>query len=447
MRISILIALMMMVILACEPLPVPSPSPSVSPSSTPQAVINTQVGLGGWLLVNGQPVVLTTLSKFYAWDFHQRVGRTAEELWDQVKSAGFIAIQGNWFSDQDGSNPREQFLWDRYRLYFVSSATQDFGRSLDSWRPGLNSPEGRSIIANIVNFHKGKPYLLYWLVVNEYNPSAMPVSDYRLVHEYVRTLDFDRLTGDLYVLAGSSSDREALYRIGGVILPEISIDQSANADHPFTRLLNELLFQERLWQNGVRFIRGISTTPIGEFIPMGTRPCGDHRPYAYPYEELERWYLTQLALNARAFDVLWGPSQYESTCDLSKTGWGSWTKIMEVWNWQLSWIHHLTTKFRPLILSPTSFSRILDATPALQEPSSITNWVYRGIYAAQKQVNGTTYLIVINTQSEDLQNVAVPISGSFAVDLLTQERLSITSNSLRWPSFPALKARIFVIEP
>ncbi|MDR7400510.1 MAG: hypothetical protein QN213_13080 [Armatimonadota bacterium] len=396
--------------------------------------------------MNGQPVVAAMLSKFYAWDFHQKVGLSADQMWRQVQSAGYLGVQGNWFSNPDGSSPREQFLWDQYRLFFYGPATQDIGRSKDAWAPGLNSSQGRAIIADIVNFHKRKPYLLFWLVVNEYNPDALPISQYRPVHDYVRSLDPARLTGDIYVLAGSTSTREQIYQIGGVMLPEISVDQSGNADHPFARLLGELLLQERVWQQGIRFIRGVSTTPIGEFIPMGVHPCGDHRPYPYPYVELERWYLTQVALNARAFEVLWGPSQTEGGCSPSQTAWGSWARVMEVWTWQTTLVRHLTTTLRSVILSPSSFSRIVGATPPFEEPSQFNGFVYRGIYAAQKQA-GATYLAVVNTQSNDLQNVTVPVSGSAAVDLLTGERFPVSSGQLRWSTFPALKARILRVEP
>lgn len=403
--------------------------------------------MGGWLEVNGQPVVAAMLSKFYAWDFHTKVGLTADQMWRQVKDAGYLAVQGNWFSNPDGSNPREQFLWDQYRLYFYGPATQDLGRSKDAWAAGLNSAQGRAVIADIVNFHKRKPYLLFWLVVNEYNPEAMPMSQYRPVHDYIRSLDPGRLTGDIYVIAGSSSLREPIYQIGGVMLPEISIDSSNNADNPFTRLVGELLLQERMWQQGYRFVRGVSTTPLSEFIPMGVHRCGDHRPYPYPYVELERWYLTQVALNARAFEVLWGPSQTEGGCDPSQTAWGSWAKVMEVWGWQLSLVRHLTTTLRPVILSPSLFTRIPDATPPLQEPSYLTNFVYRGVYAAQKEVGGMRYLVVINTESRDLSQVTVPVSGSAAVDLLSGERFAVTGGRLQWPTFPALKARVLRVEP
>lgn len=223
----------------------------------------------------------------------------------------------------------------------------------------------------------------------------MPISQYRPVHDYIRSLDPGRLTGDIYVLARSTSVREAIYQIGGVLLPEISVDQSGNADHPFTRWLGELLLQEPVWQQGIRFIRGVSTTPIGEFIPMGVHRCGDHRPYPYPYVELERWYLAQVALNARAFEVLWGPSQTEGGCDPSQIPWGSWAKVMEIWTWQTTLVRHLTTTLRAIILSPSSFSRIAGATPPFEEPSYLNGWVYRGVYAAQKQAGGVTYLAVI----------------------------------------------------
>lgn len=387
------------------------------------------------------------LSKFYAWDFHQKVGLTADQMWRQVQSSGYFAVQGNWFSNPDGSNPREQFLWDQYRLYFYGSATQDIGRSKDAWAAGLNTSQGRAVIADIVSFHKRKPYLLFWLIVNEYNPDAMPISQYRPVHNYVRSLDPARLAGDIYVLAGSTSVREAIYQIGGVMLPEISVDQSSSPDHPFSRLLGELLLQDRLWQQGYRFVRGVSTTPIGEFIPMGVHRCGDHRASPYPYVELERWFLTQVALNGRAFEVLWGPSQTEAGCDPSQTPWGSWARVMEVWSWQNTLIRHLTTTLRPIILSASTFSRIASATPAFEEPSYLNGFVYRGLYAAQKQVAGTTYLAVINTQSQDLPNATVPLSGSAAVDLLTGERFAVSAGQLRWSTFPALKARILRVEP
>ncbi|GBD29320.1 hypothetical protein HRbin32_00408 [bacterium HR32] len=397
--------------------------------------------------MNGQPVVAAMLSKFYAWDFHQKVGLSADQMWRQVQSAGYLGVQGNWFSNPDGSSPREQFLWDQYRLFFYGPATQDIGRSKDAWSAGLNTSQGRALIADIVNFHKRKPYLLFWLVVNEYNPDAMPVTQYRPVHDYIRSLDPSRLTGDIYVLAGSEATRSSLYQIGGMILPEISIDQSSIPEHPFGRLLGELLLQERLWQQGYRFVRGVSTTPIGEFIPMGVHPCGDHRASPYPYVELERWYLTQVALNARAFEVLWGPSQTEGGCSPSQTPWGSWSRVMEVWNWQLTLVRHLTSTLRPVILSPTSFARIQNAAPAFEEPSQSNGFVYRGVYAAQKQVSGTTYVVVVNTQSQDLQNVVVPVSGSAAVDVLSGERFSISAGQLRWSAFPALKARILTVAP
>lgn len=35
------------------------------------------------------------LSKFYAWDFHQKAGLSADHMWRQVQSAGYLGVQGN----------------------------------------------------------------------------------------------------------------------------------------------------------------------------------------------------------------------------------------------------------------------------------------------------------------------------------------------------------------
>lgn len=419
-------------------------SPADADFAPPQPVRHTRVGNWGWLEINDQPVIATLLSKFYAWDFHEKVGLTEDQLWSQVRDAGFLAIQGNWFYEPDGT-PNEKKYWDRYGLLFYGSATQDLGRSLDSWTPGKNSPEGRRIIADIVNYHKAKPWLLFWLVANEYNIEAEPFSDYQSVHSYVRTLDPSRLTGDIYVRAGPWNGREVLYGLHGVLLPEISIDSSINADLPFTVLLGELELQERAWANGKRFVRGVSTTPISEFAPGGVHPCGDHRPQPYPRQEFDRWMLSQVIFNARAFEILWGPSQTERGCDPSQTPWGSWAKVMEVWGWTLDFSRAVNTTLRPVILSAGEFRRIPEATPVFRTPSLETNWVYKGIYAARKDVGGVTYIGVINTQTEDLANVVVPVTATatFACDLLTRRTEPVASGALRFSAFPGLTARIY----
>jgi hypothetical protein len=409
----------------------------------PQPLRHTRVGTWGWLEVNGQPVVATLLSKFYAWNFHAKVGLTEDQMWREVRDAGFLAVQGNWWYQRDGT-PAEKRIWDQYGLYFYGSATQDLGRNLDSWRVGKNSPEGRRIIADIVNFHRSKPWLLFWLIANEYNIAVESFSDYQAVHQYVWTLDPGRLTGDIYVLAGPWAGREVLYGLNGVLLPEISIDGSINADIPFSYLLGELQLQERAWANGKRFVRGVSTTPLSEFTPGGVHPCGDHRAQPYPRQELERWMLAQVIFNARAFEILWGPSQTEG-CDPSQTGWGSWSKVMEVWRWTLDIVRALNTVLRPVILGAENFRQISSALPAYQRPSQFNNFLYRGIYAAQKQLGQTTYVGIVNVQTEDLTNVVVPVSSSApsACDLLTRRVEPITTGALRFSTFPGLTARIY----
>lgn len=390
--------------------------------------------------INGQAVVAVLGQKLYGWNTWFPGANEVRAR--QMKDAGFLAIGGNWFCSSGG--PDEQYWWDRYGFYFGGASTVDPCRGIDAERIPWNTSDWQTKVANIVNYHKGKPWLLKWEVAKEWNSTALSPDAYATAVNLVKNLDPSRITGDIYVPAGTGTPWQRAYELGGMPMFEWSIDSKIGADYAFSHLLNELRLAEQKWAQGRRFIRAVSTTPIGEIFYMSeSNPCGDHRTAAYPKEELVRAFLTQVILNARAFEILWGPSQVQLPCTPDHTPYGQ-QGLEERWQWTMEIMKLMTTTLKPIILGSGAFTQISGAIPALQSPSQATNWAYKGLYTAQKQVSGKTYVGAVNTQSNAI-SVVIPVSGNIAFDILENRYVPITDGAIR-ETVPGLTARLYRID-
>lgn len=400
-----------------------------APAPPPLAAgpVRSRIGSDGWLEINGQPILMVNGHKIFGW-----IGRD-ETKYLAMKHAGFTSFEGNWFND--GADA--QWIYDNWGLYFWAPATQDLGRSQDAlFGPGINTPAGRAIIAVIVNRYKHKPYLIAWKVVNEYNASGMPIREWQQAKNFILTLDTDHLLGDVYVLTHPENPFQA-HDAMDIPFTELALGWGS-PEQALGYLLGSLRAQEEKWQAGHRFVRGVSTTPIPEFLPGVT----NHRVWDRP--ELYRFFLAQVIFNVRAFEILWGPNQVGAGRTPEMHGWpGGWADIDNRWGWTLDVTTALTTTLRPVIMSPGLFVRISSASPAFEIPSQFNNFLYSGLYAAQKIVEGVTYIGAVNTESRSL-SVVIPASGATAVNVITGAQVPITNGAIR-ETIPGLTARIYRI--
>lgn len=378
-------------------------APAGTKTSTSNAV-SVSVDAEGNLVVNGAPFLLIQgTNTDYGWWYAAGYSRAqADAKMAQMVQNGFNtnftawATMDNFWPGGDATLYQDVLMWNLHGLY------QHGGAALDDRTEGVpadygiwNNPE----IVRIMNRFKSRPNLLLWWIDGEYNHSDTSATRYCTGATTVRELDSTRLWGDVAVNSMSAAEWE---QILGRCMPVAWLEGViARAGHgtgeAFINLHDGLIALNQAWNDGYRFVLGVSTTPIEELDPSAvgdTRSCTDHyHAMRIPTAaEIHRYYMYQVANNVRAFDMLWAPNQRCSTLPqgdhLSPAYVAAWNNTMK----EMSRIKSLA----PVILAPGRWQPLGTAPSFAPYAPSPTNNDFKGIYAAKKTFAGKTYVVACN---------------------------------------------------
>jgi|FaiFalFF_MnMetaG_3_1042247.scaffolds.fasta_scaffold00110_30 hypothetical protein len=425
---------------APTPTPSPTPTPTPVPSSPPPGpVSSTSVGADGTLLVNGRPFLLIAGQKLdYGWWAAAGYTRAqADAKLSQLRSWGFNAMNnGNWLSLPSwGIQAQDQELWNRYGFYWVGSATIDLTRNLDVSFSHCTT-QGLATLRDIVRTYRTRPNLLAWQIIPEMG-AGTDLSCYRVARDAVRGEDPARIVANLMVF-----DDGILRTLGLIDFPFPEMPLFGTPAVGIQNLHGLLAGLRSALRSGQRFVFGISTTPLAELIP----PWYTSRIPSY--EELRRYFLLQVGMGVRAFEVLWGPNQRDGSRYPNNGDAGMPSGYLSVWNWTGQVIAEVRS-LEPVILAPGGWEEI-PTTPAFRIPPIVNNVLdYVGIYATKKSVGGRIYVVAVSFEETSsvvgaVLDVGVPIGS---VRVLGSAASPTVSGSQIVDNFPPMGARVYEVTP
>ena len=383
----------------------------------PATTVDTTAGR---LLVGGTATLLVSLDKWWGWDGSGGWLRSSDvpAKHTEAANAGFNAIaQCNWL----GSPVTADDAFSTYGFYSWLAAAQQV------------VVDGRNF-ADIVPTYKAKAYLLGWQPTHEFNIQYRTQAQWEVDKATIDGYDATpHVTGDLFVMlvgAPYRTDANNEYRFMQAPLPECSISEFSKNSR-IARIYDELLLQQRMWDEGFRFIRQISLTVVSEYASY----IGSCVPGIPTRAEIFRAFVLSAAMNCRGFDVLWGANQNinctaQNVEDQRASVNTAWTDTKDA----VTFITGATVK--AVILDSGTFAKITGATPSIQHPSD-----YTGVYAATKTVGGTTYIAAVNL-SDAAINAIIPTSAATATDLIENAAATVSSGAIR-DTIPANTARFY----
>ena len=369
-------------------------SPGHGAASSPP-IQSVSMDADGNLVVNGRPFLLIAGQKVdYAWwDAAGYTRGQADLKLGQLRAAGVNSIDlGNWF----GAPYQDQALWNQFGFYWIGSAVLD-GQGHNAQGDWTAARQ----ITAIVNEFKARPNLLRWYVATELNPEVADQkgwrSSYAAAVAAIRAADpAHPVVGDLTVFAGATTEWLTPSLNQAPLIEEALGYPSTGIT--IQHLLDALLAMNAAWQRGQRFVAGVSATPIPELDrPLRPDFSGPSRA------ELRRFFLWPVALNVKAFEVLWGANQRGYRGGRS----GDSTlppAALRVWKDTLDTLSEVKS-LESVILAPGRFVP-LTAAPAFRI-GGVDNNVrpLYGIYAAKKVIGRDVYVIAVNA------NEAGPAAG------------------------------------
>lgn len=372
------------------------PGPPNSAAGGPPSIQSVRMDSDGNFIVNGRPFLLIAGQKVdYAWwDAAGYTRGQADLKLGQLRAAGVNTIDlGNWF----GAPYQDQALWNQFGFYWIGSAVLD-GQGHNAQG---NWADGRTITA-IVNEFKSRPNLLRWYVATELNPEVADQkggwrSGYAAAVEAIRAADpAHPVVGDLTVFAGATTEWLTPSLNQAPLIEEVLGYPSTGIT--IQHLLDALLAMNTAWQRGQRFVAGMSATPIPELDrPLPPNFSGPSRA------ELRRFFLWPVALNVKAFEVLWGANQrgYRGGRNGDST---LPPAALRVWKDTLDTLSEVKS-LESVILAPGRFVPL--TTAPVFRIGGVDNNVrpLYGIYAAKKIVGHDVYVIAVNA------NEAGPAAG------------------------------------
>lgn len=364
-------------------------------SGAAQPIRSVGVDADGNFVVNGRPFLLIAGQKVdYAWwDAAGYTRGQADLKLGQLRAAGVNTIDlGNWF----GAPYQDQALWNQFGFYWIGSAVLD-GQGHNAQGDWTAARQ----ITAIVNEFKARPNLLRWYVATELNPEVADQkgwrSSYAAAVTTIRAADpAHPVVGDLTVFAGAATEWLTPSLNQAPLIEEALGYPSTGIT--IQHLLDALLAMNTAWQRGQRFVAGISATPIPELDrPLPPDFSGPSR------SELRRFFLWPVALNVKAFEVLWGANQRGYRGGRS----GDSTlppAALRVWKDTLDTLSEVKS-LESVILAPGRFVPLATA-PAFRI-GGVDNNVrpLYGIYAAKKVVGRDVYVVAVNA------NEAGPAAG------------------------------------
>jgi len=383
-------------------------------------VQQTQVGEFGELRVNGQPVVIASLNKFAGWvglgwlqsqdDYEQRLR--------EAKDAGFNTL---WVRE-----PPPNF-WSTWSMWVTANA-YDLQGNREVFNPDR--------IAQIAR----DPALLLWFLHSEFHGKQSNYSQWIKDRNRIKIIDPNHIAGDLVMFqAGYPSESVNPYVVMDYPMPEFTISEFTPYTH-ILHIINESKYADRIRNLGARFVKAASVTIVSEFATY----INGGRPRVPSREEIFRAFLLLVALNYRAFDVLWGANQVIYSNDRERQQLFQNLEQMRpvidrAWVDTLEVFRLLTGPLWEVITNPEPFRQIIDATPTFRLKFDR----YTGVYAARKLVGDITFIIAVNLEEKPIL-VSIPVPGTTATDLITKHNLFLKDGRIS-VILPACAARVYAV--
>ncbi len=363
---------------------------------TPMAAVSSvSVDANGNLVVNGQPflVIQATNMDYMGWAGAGYTEAQADAKLKQMTQNGYNTLYGNWgtmggfwSSTANDTLYQDVAAWQRHGLYWHGSGTLDDlgdGNAVRYWLPDDDAD-----FVKIVNRFKDRPNLLLWWISGEYgdNPTGAEGTEqiYCQGAPKMRAMDPRRLLGE-HVDDMST----AAWIDVAKCLPVIWVEETMGYQSGETlgHMYDALSALNEAWDKGARFVLGYSTTPISE-IDAPADVAAARLPSA---PELHRYFMYQVARNARAFDVLWGANQRG---DGVPRGDNLPQSFLNVWNWTGGEINKIKA-LGSVIVAPGRWQPV-PTNPRFVVGVGITNNSMDGVFAAKKTFGGLTYVIACN---------------------------------------------------
>ena len=433
--------------------PVPGAVVTAS-SSSPQAVASVGMDSDGNLLLNGAPFVPISGQKtdLFWWGAAGYTDAQAAAKLSAMQAAGVNTINdGNW--GLSNGIYQDTRLWTDHGMYWQGSATLD-----DQGHNAQGNWLDSATITTIVNRFKGNPNLLRWYIAAELNPqfastSPTDLAGYRSAVAAIRAADPSRsVVGDLTVFdSGFNSFLTADANAAPLVEEVIGNYQSTGIC--IQHIMDAIFAMRDAWNAGQRFVAGISLTPVPELDqPLTSAYTGP------TLAEIVRGFFWPVALNVKAFEVLWGANQRNYAG--GNNGDGALTpNALQVWSDTMTALS-MVSQFAPVISAPGRFGPPLTTSNTFNIAGSVNNvrGIY-GVYAAAKQVGSTTYVVAVNVQESDpslgvprgyddqpLSNVTIDVGVPInTITRMFEGGSPSFSGSVLTDNFPAMGVHVYVV--
>ena len=375
----------------------PSTSTSASAPTTPPAVQSVSMDADGNLLVNGQPFLWISGQKTDYWWWTAAgytLDQTTAKLGAMASNGVNVMNDGNW--GLFNGTYQDTLLWQNFGIYWAGSAVLD-----DQGHNAQGNWADTGTITTIVNEFKSRPNLLRWYVATELNPEAAttyPTNQpaYGTAVSTIGTADpAHPVAGDLTVF-DTGFNTWIMPSLNAAPIVEETVGYPTTGI-TIQHIMDAIFSMRDAWNAGQRFVAGISITPIPEL----NQPL----PSTYPATsvvEMVRAFFWPIALNVKAFEVLWGANQRTYTG--ANTGDSALPPgAQQTWSNTLTALS-MVRAMQPVIVAPGRFAPV-PTTPAFTIPTSFCNNVrsISGIYAAAKQVGTTLYVVAVNVNEAGCQ--------------------------------------------
>ena len=370
---------------------------STSAPTTPPAVQSVSMDADGNLLVNGQPFLWISGQKTDYWWWTAAgytLDQTTAKLGAMASNGVNVMNDGNW--GLFNGTYQDTLLWQNFGIYWAGSAVLD-----DQGHNAQGNWADTGTITTIVNEFKSRPNLLRWYVATELNPEAAttyPTNQpaYGTAVSAIGTADpAHPVAGDLTVF-DTGFNTWIMPSLNAAPIVEETVGYPTTGI-TIQHIMDAIFSMRDAWNAGQRFVAGISITPIPEL----NQPL----PSTYPATsvvEMVRAFFWPIALNVKAFEVLWGANQRTYTG--ANTGDSALPPgAQQTWSNTLTALS-MVRAMQPVIVAPGRFAPV-PTTPAFTIPTSFCNNVrsISGIYAAAKQVGTTLYVVAVNVNEAGCQ--------------------------------------------
>lgn len=436
---------------------------TAQPASAP--VGSVSLDSDGNLVLNGKPFLLIqgTNMDYQGWGMGGYTTAQADAKLAQMVRWGFNTLFGNWntIDPNNRTTPYQDALaWQRHGLYWHGAATLDDVYTPDGNMARYWTPAGQAVVTKIVNRHRTQPNLLLWWIANEWQgfPGAATTS-YLAGAATVRAVDPVHLWGDTIV--NNRAGWEAVLNPAGMPVGWYEATMSyEGVGETLGHLYDAMVAMNKGWLAGQRYVLGVSTTPIQEIDTAATRGL----PRAPSQAEIHRFFMYQVANNARAFDVLWAVNQGLGRGDARLAllpAPNARPSYLDVWNSVGLEIERINS-MAAVILAPGRW-QVLATTPAFQLGQGPTGNSMAGVFAAKKTVAGVTYVIATNMNEYEKPNPTNPNAPGTWSDLPTPAAtinvgvpvrsvtrlfetgaVSFSGNRIS-DSFPAMSAHVYAV--